>query len=431
MSHLSVSQVSQALLQVVQAELQPGLHANTGLSAQQPGPGVAERLAGLQVEAPGAAPGTGGSQLRSLDSSPLPLRLSPPSLGETLAKGAMALDSLAVGTPATAGPQGPAQEPAAPSLALQEMAQAAPHRDIAAERHGATADRSMALPSSPALASNASMPAPVASQAEPLATPLARNVQVTTAAASLLHAPAARLRTGPSPLPPEEAAKRQAGHGSSGDEGGEPEGGDGDAGHSPASKAAALPGADAAGAEEPAGMASGDPLLYQQIVSALHAAGKGEGPVRLALEELRRRRRVVLATPAGLNTGLRCPAHVDVLWPSPDGGRAVRFAGELLWSQVKSDTTWLEAHLVKSQGAGSVRRLVSVAEQVNSRRVAVCLGAQAMPMTSWSQACLRVREGNRLWRALGPQWSLRLVIASLPLALQGSHLPVNEASHAH
>ena len=437
MSHLSISQALQALLPGMHAEGGPSRgHADVGMSPLLGQGGAAERLAGLPAvgpaEAPGATLGMGDSVLRGLDMSPLESHLAP-SLGESLAQQLSAIEPAAAGLAAPALAEAPGQETGAATHTLQQMAQAAPHHDVAAERHG-SANRAAALPSSaPALdayGTAAALSSPAA-HAEPMATPMLRDAQLTPAVASLLHTPATHLRTGPGAAPAtEETQRRRAERDSQDDDAAEDEGRDTGPDTIPMGDDEAeleLVPAEAVAAESPL---SGDPLLYQQLVSALHGLRLDEGPVSLALEELRRQRRVVLATPAGLRAGLRCPAHVDVLWPLPAGGRAVRLSGELLWSQVASDAVWLEAHLVKSQGRGNVRQLVPVAAQAEARRVAVCLGVQAMPMTAWSQACLRVRDSNRLWRALGPQWSLRLVVASQPLVLQGQHTPVNGAFHA-
>ena len=439
MSHLSISQALQALMPGVHAEGGPSRgHADAGMSPLQGLGSVAERLAGVPAagpaEASGSTTGMGDSVLRGLEMSPLESHLAP-SLGETLAQQLSAIEPAATDLAGAGGAEVPGQEPGAAAHTLQQMAQAAPHHDVAAERHGSANRAAASVASAPAsgfdslgTAAALSSPAP---HAEPMATPTLRDAQLTPAVATLLHTPATQLRTDPGASPATEERRHRRAERDVQDEDTEDDE-DRDTGPDtiPMGDDEAeleLVPAEAVAAQSPL---AGDPLLYQQIVSALHGLRLGEGPVTLALEELRRQRRVVLATPAGLRAGLRCPAHVDVLWPLPAGGRAVRLAGELLWSQVASDAVWLEAHLVKSQGRGNVRQLVPVASQAEARRVAVCLGVQAVPMTAWSQACLRVRDSNRLWSALGPQWSLRLVVASQPLVLQGQHTPVNGAFHA-
>jgi hypothetical protein len=183
--------------------------------------------------------------------------------------------------------------------------------------------------------------------------------------------------------------------------------------------------------------------LYQHLVAALRALNASSGPVFEVLSELKRQRRVLLATPQGLSFDLRCNAHVDVLIPAAGGlqGRAIRLKGELLWAQHHLATDWFMTHLVKSQTPAGVRQLspmfdeedgvddnptlasqpvaASLSPSAIERQIAVCLGAQATPMVAWSQACLRVHDGNRLWRALESQWSLRLAISATTLGLPG------------
>ena len=368
--------------------------------------------------------------------------------GDTLAHGLKSLNFGTAHAHTSSALQGAAgAEAVAQSPTLQDMAQAVPRHDIASERHGTLADNAggPASASSPQSQVDADLSGglPGVSVARPDAAgvnPVARDVQVTLAPASLLHQQPAEFRSSLSPTSPTEEAKKQRGeHDEDGAAGQHPHPDQDPEETRPAAlddllvKAEVTAASDATGGLP--GMA-GDAELYQQIVAALHAVGATAGPVFDVLEELRRQRRVVVATPNGLTSGLRCAAHVDVLWPvAGGGGRALRLAGELLWAQSGFDTDWLMTHLVKAQAQGSVRQLSPVSAEQDARRIAVCLGAQATPMVAWSQACLRVRDGTRLWRALEPQWSLRLAICTLPLSLQAgghsSHPSQAPGAHHH
>jgi len=401
MNLASISQALQALLPAVQA---PQVSGERGDAATAPQAGGDGRLLPDGMAGTVAMPaGETGSLLAALETNPLQSQL-PPSLSDTLTRVATALDLAPADAPAPVALQAVAPEPAEASRTLQQMAQVTAHVDIAADRHGSTTE-SLAAPESGTPAAGPS------SHAEPLAMPMARDVQLTPAVASLLHVPAARLSAkAPAHEAERDRGERGASHQDDAQEVPEEEDRDAAAAPTPAPPAPPAPASTVA--------RDGDLQLYQQLMCALHER-RGEGDaVERALEELSRQRRVVLATPAGPVAGWRCPAHVDVLWPRRGGGRVVRLTGELLWSQRTADVPWLEAHLVKSQGPGSVRELVPVAGQEDARHIAVCLGAQAVPMTAWSQACLRVRDGNRLWKALEPQWSLRVVIGRHPLALR-------------
>jgi len=359
-----------------------------------------------------------------------------PRLGDTLTQGLGASKFVSVGS----APTGPtalqalaaAEGRPAHSPTLQDMAQAVPRHDIAAGRHGHLVAEGSPAPASPSptpLSTVADRPGAVAptvahSPAAARADAVVAEAQLTQAPVALLHPQATEFRThAPEPRDDDEPRRERRAAGGN-EDGADPQ--DGAAARDDQDDAAA--GVEAAPvdtatdehhlpADARPGLA-GDAALYQQIVSALHAVGTTSGPVAELLEELRRQRRVVLATPSSLTAGLRCNAHVDVLWPVAGGGRALRLSGELLWAQAGHESDWLMAHLVKSQAQGHVRQLSPVGNDAGARCIAVCLGAQATPMLAWSQACLRVRDATRLWQALEMQWSLRLVIGTLPLSLQ-------------
>jgi len=406
MNFASISQAIRAVLPIAQA---PSVERSDPAATSRDAGGGRQAQAHAVADSVTVPSSIGGSLLTALETNALHAQL-PPSLSDTLARVSTALDLTPADAPAPVPPQSVAPEPAEASHTLQQMAQVTAHVDIAAERHGDPANRS--TPEAKHTAQNA----------EPLATPSTKDVQLTPAVASLLHVPAARLQAD---APPPH-----------------PQGTDGDRSEQGSSHEDDLPAApddEAAEARAPHHLSPrpaapvgthDDAQLYQQIVCALHGRRNEDDAVERALEELSRQRRVVLATPAGPVAGLRCLAHVDVLWPQRGRGRAVRLAGELLWSQATTEAAWLEGHLVKSQGPGSVRQLVPVAAQVDVRRIAVCLGAQAVPMTAWSQACLRVRDGNRLWQALAPQWSLRVIIGRHPLELRASPAFAGGNGHA-
>ncbi|MEY4561545.1 MAG: hypothetical protein RLZZ618_822 [Pseudomonadota bacterium] len=445
MSLHSISQVMQALLPGGHAD-SAGVRGDARLGALHADVSVSDRMSSRTGEANGLASdmpaSVGQTLLDSLEMTPLQAQLGA-SLSETLGH-VSALAFAPPALPAATAEVMPERPPNEGPQTLQHMAEAAPRHDIATERHrGAERDASPAA----ALAKekNASAPAPSV-RAEPLATPLAREAMLTTAVASLLHTPSARLRTNDHAHDPLDDALRRQRQQSGGDtddaadEQAHAQPDDADDAMTPdlpTAPAIAASGAAESGLEvAPEAQAStaaltSDPLLYQQIVAALHARHAERPEVQVALDELKRQRRVVIATPVSVSSGsLRCAAHVDVLCPTLGGGRAWRFVGELLWSQAAGGAAWFETHLVKSQAQGHVRQLVPVDAQHDAREVAISLGAQAMPMTAWSQACLRVRDGNRLWASLDAQWSLRLVVARAPLVLSVQQAPGAGVFHA-
>ena len=238
--------------------------------------------------------------------------------------------------------------------------------------------------------------------------PLPSDLPATVAVASLLHVtpPAFRARTDASPAVDERGRLAfDAEDGGDTPDDGEPSAEP----HEPVAP--------------PLPIASGDPALYAHIVARLRdLAGESEVAGEV-LGELRRQRRVVLVTPSTLLPGPKCPAHVDVLWPLPAGGRAMRLGGELWWARVPVPDTWWCAHLVKSRSADHQHHLAPRPGDDLARDVAVCLGSQALAAGAGAQVCVRVRDTTRLWRALEPQWSLRVAVGTRPWPARAAPRP--------
>lgn len=161
-------------------------------------------------------------------------------------------------------------------------------------------------------------------------------------------------------------------------------------------------------------------LLYEGVVAALRETQPRDPSVLHVLAELRRLRRVMIATPLPGGETFDGPAAIDVLMPSPDGGGcAVRLMGQLSWAEPPADgeDRWTLATVVKTQAHGQLRHLSCIGPEGTTRRVAVRLGLFTPLPAHAAQACLRVRDVTRLWLALGAQWSFRLLLAAQPLAL--------------
>ncbi len=301
---------------------------------------------------------------------------------------------------------------------LHEMAQTVPRHDIATQRHGPSANNPQSPSSTREVESNAHATAGNSSSRPDGAgaNPLEHQVKITPEAALFLHTQNTEFRSTLSKFDPTKEAKKKREEKDDGTN--SPEDEDLTPQKITPDEEPEKPATPHAGnAQAPSTL--GDAQLYQNTVAALKAVGALAGPTFELLAELRCQRRVVIVTPHGLRRtqghGLRCEAHVDLLWPVPGGGTAMRLRGEIVWAQAKLEADWFITHLVKSQSAGGVRQLSPTANQANSRQIAVCLGAQALPMVAWSHACVRVHEGTRLWQALEPQWSLRLAVSTLPL----------------
>lgn len=249
------------------------------------------------------------------------------------------------------------------------------------------------------------------SPADAGAAPLPTDLPATVAVASLLHVAVPEFRTRTDASPAVERGRLALDADADEDGGGEAHGDD-------------EPSAEASDpVVTPLPATSGDATLYARIVARLQQLA-GESPVAdEVLGELRRQRRVVLVTPSTLLPGPKTPAHVDVLWPMPTGGRALRLGGELWWARVPVPETWWCAHLVKSRSADHQHHLAPRPGDEAARDVAVCLGSQALSAGAGAQVCVRVRDTTRLWRALEPQWSLRVAVGTRPWAARAALRP--------
>jgi len=285
----------------------------------------------------------------------------------------------------------------APTLAL--MAQATSRQDNPAP---ATSDTN--APSRHEAAVEAGTPADAG------AAPLPTDLPATVAVASLLHVTKPEFRSNPEPSHAVDERGRHA-FTAEADEDDTADADDEPPAEEPDARTEPLP------------LASGDAALYARLVAGLRHLGDVSPVAEEVLGELRRQRRVVLVTPSTLLPGPKCPAHVDVLWPLPSGGRALRLAGELWWARVPVPDTWWSAHLVKSRSSDLQHHLAPRPGDDQARDVAVCLGTQALAAGAGAQVCLRVRDTTRLWRALEPQWSLRVAVGTRPWPARAAPRP--------
>lgn len=317
------------------------------------------------------------------------------ALTSTLTNGVAALGASpeAATTWAEAQTAGGHEAAAPPSQTLALMAQSGPRPETLAER-----------PATVAEAGQRDNAGAVTGWGDSQVARLQTELQATVAVASLLHIPTG---TG-SPRPAGVEDPTRAGGGFDHDEGDTEESDPADQEEDPLAD-------EQAPAPRRASSGTGDPERYQRLLAGLRAAERGCEALGAILAELRRQRCVLLVTPIGLPAGERSAAHVDVLWPQGTGGRALRFAGELHWPAAPAPAWWT-SHVVKTQSEGHVRRLAPVvAGRSGPSEVQVLLGAQARPTEPVQGVCLRVRESTRFWRALEPQWSLRIALHSRPL----------------
>jgi hypothetical protein len=153
--------------------------------------------------------------------------------------------------------------------------------------------------------------------------------------------------------------------------------------------------------------------LFMQIVAKLQAS-KCEAS-HLALLELSRERRVLVAFPAEDNHSLQSVADAYLLWQKGDKGKVARIHARLYWANTKRDRRLISVRVRKDCDEAGQRILKpEIEETINPEGTAI-LSIQSLAQVRWTQAALVVTEAVRLWSLVGQQWSMRVVIATAPL----------------
>ena len=151
-----------------------------------------------------------------------------------------------------------------------------------------------------------------------------------------------------------------------------------------------------------------------------------------AAEQWQRGRCVVLACPQGLDAA--GPAWAFVLWPrsrtpaTPTMQRiapalslyGLRVDARLQWSSPPHPGQWCHVRVVKEHHPRTGRQLVAVDGSSASKPAAplpceVQLGPVLARSLRWCEVCVRIPAAQRFWTALGAQWSVHVVVSSLPL----------------
>lgn len=165
----------------------------------------------------------------------------------------------------------------------------------------------------------------------------------------------------------------------------------------------------------------------ESLTRALGAALAARIPPRallVAAEQWKRGRCVVLACPQGADPA--GPAWAFVLWPrrqAPAGRAAapalslvgLRVEARLQWALPPVGAHWCHVRVVKEHHPRRGRQLVAP----DSGAPVPCevqLGPVLARSLHWCEVCLRIHAVRRFWSALGAQWSVHVVVCSMPLA---------------
>lgn len=152
-----------------------------------------------------------------------------------------------------------------------------------------------------------------------------------------------------------------------------------------------------------------------------------------AAEQWQRGRCVVLACPQGPDPA--GPAWAFVLWPrlrqtAPTPGvqrvapalslYGLRVDARLQWSSPPQAGQWCHVRVVKEHHPRTGRQLVALDGTAAATREGplpceVQLGPVLARSLRWCEVCVRIPAAQRFWAALGAQWSVHVVVSSLPL----------------
>jgi hypothetical protein len=151
-----------------------------------------------------------------------------------------------------------------------------------------------------------------------------------------------------------------------------------------------------------------------------------------AAEQWQRARCVVLACPQGLDPS--GPAWAFVLWPRLRHAattpvqriapalslHGLRVDARLQWSSPPRPGQWCHVRVVKEHHPRTGRQLVAVDGSADSKSDAplpceVQLGPVLARRLRRCEVCVHIPAAQRFWSALGAQWSVHVVVSSMPL----------------
>jgi hypothetical protein len=108
--------------------------------------------------------------------------------------------------------------------------------------------------------------------------------------------------------------------------------------------------------------------------------------------------------------------------PKPLALYGLRVEARLQWSAMPRGTQWCHVRVVKEHHPRRGRQLIAIdaagAQRPSTAAVPceVQLGPVLARSLHWCEVCVRINAVRRFWAALGGQWSVNVVVCSLPLA---------------
>ncbi len=247
-------------------------------------------------------------------------------------------------------------------------------------------------------------------------------LNLTPAAVAALHAGAAQMQSLTGTVPPDEAALRrrrdsrddsrrdEAGSGQAEDDATEP---------SEQKKRASqsgvryVPGDDTRvleGVIETA-PAMQDDALFDEILDALVSGGRSD-----MLRQLQGARRIVAVFPFSDPGEPQCAARACFLWRDAAGkGRVAGLAARLGWAKPPHAAGWMTLRAYKDRAANSRWRLRVQPTVPGPRGAVIQVGRGPVLPGLWTEVRLHIPDASRFWATLGAQFSLQVVISTVPL----------------
>lgn len=154
--------------------------------------------------------------------------------------------------------------------------------------------------------------------------------------------------------------------------------------------------------------------LFLRIVAKLEES-KCEAS-RLALLEIARGRRVLVAFPAEDDHSLQSVAQAYLIWRKDDKGLTARIHARLYWANTKRVARLIGLRVRKDCSETGQRILKPDSASAINPEGAAILSLQSLAQVLWTEAALVISEAVRLWSLVGEQWNICVVIATAPLA---------------
>ncbi len=142
-----------------------------------------------------------------------------------------------------------------------------------------------------------------------------------------------------------------------------------------------------------------------------------------AADQWRRGRCVVLACPQGADPA--GPAWAFVLWPRTRAAAISRLAlcglrvdARLHWASLPPAAAWRQVRVVKDHQPRFGRQLITLDDGAAGNGSVPCeiqLGPVLARSLRRCEVCLRIDAARRFWKALGAQWSARVLVCARPL----------------